>query len=83
MLQTGTAKLTASPQTSTSTFQVEGASSKITGMGADYALSKRTTAYVRTERIADAAGMASARTTIDTSTSNTITRNAIGVRHTF
>jgi predicted porin len=83
MVQTGTAKLTNSHLTSTTTFQVEGGSSKITGMGADYALSKRTTAYVRTERIADAAGMASARATIDTATSNTITRNAIGVRHTF
>jgi predicted porin len=83
MYQTGTAKLTASPYTSTTTYQVEGSQSKIAGMGADYALSKRTTAYVRTERISDAAGMASARSTIDTSTSNTITRNAIGVRHTF
>ena len=83
MYQSGTAKLTASPYTSTTTYQVEGNQSKIAGMGADYALSKRTTAYVRTERISDAAGMASARATIDTTTSNTITRNAIGVRHTF
>jgi predicted porin len=83
MVQTGTAKLTNSHLTSTATFQVEGAQSKVTGMGADYALSKRTTAYVRTERISDAAGMVSARATIDTATSNTVTRNAIGVRHTF
>jgi len=83
MYQTGTAKLTTSPYTSTSTYQVEGSQSKIAGMGADYSMSKRTTAYVRAERISDAAGMASARATIDTSTSNTITRTAIGVRHTF
>ena len=83
MYQTGTAKLTASPFTSTSTYQVEGSQSKIAGMGADYSMSKRTTAYVRAERISDAAGMASARSTIDTSTSNTITRTAIGVRHSF
>jgi len=83
MYQTGTAKLTASPYTSTTTYQVEGSQSKIAGIGGDYALSKRTTAYVRTERISDAAGMATARATIDTATSNTITRNAIGVRHTF
>jgi predicted porin len=83
MYQSGTAKLTASPYTSTSTYQVEGSQSKIAGMGADYALSKRTTAYFRSERISDDAGMASARSTIDTTTSKTISRNAIGVRHTF
>ena len=83
MYQTGNAKLTASPYTSTSTYQVEGSQTKVTGIGADYALSKRTTAYLRNERISDAAGMASARSTIDTSSSNVITRNAIGIRHSF
>jgi len=83
MAQKGSAKLNLSPYTSTTTYQVEGQKSTVTGFGADYALSKRTNLYVRSESISDKAGMASARSTIDTSTSTTISRTAIGVKHTF
>ena len=83
MAQKGSAKLNLSPYTSTTTYQVEGQKSTIVGFGADYALSKRTNLYVRSESISDKAGMASARSTIDTSTSTTISRTAIGIKHTF
>jgi len=82
MAQYGQAKLDASNQTSTATFQVEGKTSKVTGLGYDYSLSKRTTAYVRAENIKDEAGMVAARATID-GTDTKITRTAIGLRHTF
>jgi predicted porin len=83
MAQKGSAKLNLSPYTSTTTYQVEGQKSTVTGFGADYALSKRTNLYVRSESISDKAGMASARATIDTSTSTTISRTAIGIKHAF
>lgn len=82
MAQAGQAKLDASNQTSTATYQVEGQKSKVTGLGYDYALSKRTSLYARYENIDDKAGMVSARATID-GTSTKITRTALGVRHTF
>jgi len=81
--QRGSAKLSASQFTSTTTYQVEGNKSSVSGLGADYALSKRSNLYLRTESISDKAGMASARATIDTSTSTTISRTAIGIKHTF
>jgi len=88
MVQTGNAKLKSSGQASTATYQVEGQKTTLTGIGYDYALSKRTTAYFRSESINDKAGMATARSTIDvgggTATGQTkITRQAIGIRHTF
>jgi predicted porin len=83
MVQSGNAKLNSSGQTSTATYQVEGQKSTLTGIGYDYAMSKRTTAYVRAESINDKAGMASARATIDQSGQTKITRQAIGIRHTF
>jgi len=83
MAQKGSAKLNLSNYTSTSTYQVEGQKSTVTGFGVDYALSKRTNLYVRSESISDKAGMASARSTIDTSSSTTISRTAVGVKHTF
>jgi predicted porin len=55
----------------------------LTGIGYDYALSKRTTAYFRSESIDDKAGMATARATIDVAGQTKIQRTAIGVRHTF
>ncbi len=83
MVQTGNAKLKSSGQTSTATYQVEGEKTTLTGIGYDYALSKRTTAYFRSESINDKAGMASARATIDVAGQTKITRQAIGIRHTF
>ncbi len=83
MAQAGQAKLDASNQTSTASYQVEGQKSKVTGLGYDYTLSKRTALYARYESIDDKAGMASARATIDQANNNKITRTAVGVRHTF
>ncbi len=83
MVQTGNAKLKSSGQASTATYQVEGQKSTLTGIGYDYALSKRTTAYFRSESIDDKAGMATARATIDVAGQTKIQRTAIGVRHTF
>ncbi len=83
MVQTGNAKLKSSGQTSTATFAVEGQKSTVTGIGYDYALSKRTTAYFRSESINDKAGLVAARATIDVAGQTKITRQAIGVRHTF
>jgi predicted porin len=83
MVQTGNAKLKSSGQTSTATFAVEGEKSTVTGIGYDYALSKRTTAYFRSESINDKAGLVAARATIDVAGQTKITRQAIGVRHTF
>jgi predicted porin len=59
-----------------------GKKSDLTGIGADYALSKRTTAYLRNESIDDKAGVIAAAATID-GTGTKRTRTAIGVRHTF
>lgn len=83
MVQTGNAKLKSSGQTSTATFAVEGQKSTVTGIGYDYALSKRTTAYFRSESINDKAGLVAARATIDVAGQTKITRQAIGIRHTF
>jgi len=59
-----------------------GKKSDLTGIGADYALSKRTTAYLRNESIDDKAGIIAAASTID-GTGTKRTRTAIGIRHTF
>jgi predicted porin len=83
MAQSGNAKLNSSGQTSTTTFQVEGQKTTLTGIGYDYALSKRTNLYFRSESINDKAGMASPRATIDVAGQTKITRQAIGVKHTF
>jgi predicted porin len=83
MVQTGNAKLKSSGQTSTATFAVEGQKSTLTGIGYDYALSKRTTAYFRSESINDKAGLVAARASIDVAGQTKIQRTAIGVRHTF
>ncbi len=82
MAQYGQAKLDASNQAAAAA-QVEGKTSKVTGIGYDYSLSKRTTAYVRAESIKDDAGMVAPRSTIDVSGNTKISRTAIGVRHTF
>ena len=91
MAQYGQAKLDASNQAAgtgaaaayNAQWQVEGKTSKVTGIGYDYSLSKRTTAYVRAESIKDDAGMVAARATIDQVGNTKISRSAIGVRHTF
>jgi predicted porin len=82
MAQVGTAKLDAS-NLPAANAQVEGQKSKVLGLGYDYSLSKRTTAYVRAERITDKAGMVAPRATIDVAGNNKISRTAVGVRHTF
>ena len=56
--------------------------SDILGLGADYALSKRTTAYARYESIKDVSNFVANPATL-TGTDTTRTRTAIGVRHTF
>jgi len=79
MLQTGTLKANAGANT--------GKSSKITGLGLDYALSKRTNAYLRSESINDEAGVISGATQMAgfsaTGTDTKRTRTALGVRHTW
>ena len=61
----------------------DGVKSKLSALGADYALSKRTTAYARYETINDKAGVA-AVTGFTAETGNvTRARTAIGVRHSF
>jgi predicted porin len=61
----------------------DGVKSKLSALGADYALSKRTTAYARYETINDKAGVA-AVTGFTAETGNvTRARTAIGVRHAF
>ncbi len=58
--------------------------SDLLGLGADYALSKRTTAYVRYEKIDDGANAVANPTQLTAVTGdNTRTRTAIGVRHSF
>lgn len=82
MIQSGQAKLNASNQTSTATFQVEGEKTTFTGLGYDYALSKRTAVYFRSESINDKAGQFSAKATID-GAGTKVQRQAFGIRHTF
>ncbi len=74
MIQSGSLKQSAGAKA--------GQKSDMTSIGADYALSKRTTAYLRNESIDDKAGVIAAAATID-GTGTKRTRTAIGVRHTF
>jgi predicted porin len=59
-----------------------GLKSKLSALGADYALSKRTAVYARYESIDDKAGVAANPATL-VGTNNTRTRTAVGVRHAF
>ncbi len=59
-----------------------GKESKLTGLGADYNLSKRTALYARYEKIDDQAGAIAAAATIDGS-GKVRTRTALGLRTTF
>ena len=59
-----------------------GEKSKIVGLGADYALSKRTALYARYESIDDKASVIAAASTIDGSGTKR-TRTAFGLRHNF
>jgi hypothetical protein len=59
-----------------------GKKSKLTGLGADYNLSKTTALYARYEKIDDQAGAISAAASIDGS-EKTRTRTAIGLRTSF
>jgi predicted porin len=58
-------------------------STTVTGLGADYELSKRTTAYFRTETDKDAAGMRSITGYTAATGNTTYKATAIGIRHTF
>jgi len=58
-----------------------GLKSKLSALGADYALSKRTALYARYESINDKAGVVAV--TGFTATNDKRTRTAIGVRHSF
>ena len=55
----------------------------VTGLGLDYALSKRTALYARYERDADLAGLRSITGYTAVGGSTTYTATAVGVRHTF
>ncbi len=59
-----------------------GEKSSLVGLGADYALSKRTALYARYEAINDKAVVIAAASTID-GTGTKRTRTALGVRHAF
>jgi predicted porin len=59
-----------------------GKKSDLIGLGADYALSKRTAVYARYESIDDKAGVAANPATL-VGTNDKRTRTAIGVRHAF
>lgn len=59
-----------------------GSKSKLTALGADYALSKRTALYARYEAIDDKAGVAANPGTL-TGTNDKRTRTAFGLRHAF
>jgi predicted porin len=83
MVQTGNAKLKSTGVTSTATYGVEGEKSTLSGIGYDYALSKRTNLYLRAESINDKAGLVAARANIDVAGQTKITKTAIGVKHTF
>ena len=76
LAQTGNAKLKSSGQTSTATYQVEGEKSTLTGLGYDYALSKRTNLY----GIYGANNLSSAYPVNPALNTNAF---ALGVRHTF
>jgi predicted porin len=58
---------------------------KLTALGADYNLSKRTAVYARYEQIRDQAGFmpAAAFAAVSSTTGDTRSRTAIGVRHAF
>jgi predicted porin len=63
-----------------------GVKSKLTGVGADYALSKRTALYFRSESIDDKAGLMNAAVnplTILNAGDTKFGRTAVGVRHNF
>jgi predicted porin len=62
---------------------VDNAKTTTTGLGVDYAMSKRTTAYFRNESIKDLAGI-KAITGYTAATGNTTYKaTAVGIRHTF
>jgi predicted porin len=62
-----------------------GLKSKLTGLGADYNLSKRTAVYFRAESIDDKAGVVQAAVTPGTikGTDTKFARTAVGIRHAF
>jgi predicted porin len=55
----------------------------VTGLGADYAMSKRTTAYVRYEKNDDKAGARAITGYTAVNSSTDYTATAVGIRHTF
>jgi len=61
---------------------VAGATTTVVGLGADYALSKRTVAYFRTERDQDDA-IVRAVTGYGTNAAGTYKATAVGIRHAF
>jgi predicted porin len=68
----------------TGTGTVDNTKTTVTGLGLDYALSKRTTAYVRYEKDDDQAKVrAVTGYTASPSTNTDYTATAIGIRHTF
>jgi predicted porin len=61
-----------------------GKTTTATGLGLDYSLSKRTTAYLRYETDKDEAGLRSTTSVTGTTTGNTTyTAAAVGIRHAF
>ncbi len=74
--------VTVMAQAGTLTDNRDSDKSKLVGLGADYALSKRSALYARYETIDDKAGVIAAAATIDGSSTKR-TRTALGLRHTF
>ena len=61
----------------------DGAKTTVTGLGVDYMLSKRTTAYFRTETDKDLAGVRSTTGYTAATGNTTYKATAVGIRHTF
>ncbi len=73
-------------QTGTNKNKVTNAKSKLTGLGADYNLSKRTAVYFRAETIDNAGGTMNAAvvsSAIAGTDTNKFARTAVGLRHSF
>ena len=81
MAQMGEYKLKAASSASSAAYV--GQKSKLSALGYNYALSKRTTAYVRYESIQDKANALTKVATTDVTTNGDRTRTAVGLTHSF
>jgi predicted porin len=81
-IKVGSAEFSANAANVAGAATVNGASTTVVGLGADYALSKRTVAYFRTERDKDDANIR-AVTGYGTNAAGTYKATAVGIRHAF